>query len=141
MKELKNFRRDERIQIHNLGSLCSDRSRGAGLITHHTSLITLKKVFFAKRTQSCSMFTGETEKTSACETHQNRCKTAQNRYETHSNEVKPPKLHPKMTHFTGPWTGMGTTPAPGVPNRSGSAGENIFFVKRSQTLPVIIEDL
>jgi hypothetical protein len=51
MKELKCFRRDERMPVQNLGSLCSDRARTpSGLITRHSSLPmgfwSQKKVFW-----------------------------------------------------------------------------------------------
>jgi hypothetical protein len=58
-----------------------------------------KKVFFAKRTQSCSMFTDKTEKTTARETHQNQYKTVQNRYETYSNDVETTRKTPQNGTF------------------------------------------
>jgi hypothetical protein len=69
MQKLKCFRRNEMMQVQNHGFLRSDRPRVPGLVTHHTSLITFpapvgwEKVFFAKRTQSCSIFTAFFEKT------------------------------------------------------------------------------
>jgi hypothetical protein len=80
-----------------------------------------KICFFAKRTQSCSMFTGKIEKITACETHQNRYKTAQNGYETHSTEVKITRKTPPNDTFYRSQARYGKRAAPGSNNWSGSA--------------------
>jgi hypothetical protein len=83
MKELKNFRLDERIQVHNLGSLCSDRSRGAGLIT-------LKKCFLPnepKAVQCLPRFLKNKVLTNRIRTDQNRIKTPLNHVKTPSKPL------------------------------------------------------
>jgi hypothetical protein len=61
-----------------------------------------KKVFFAKRTQSCSMFTAFFEKQSARKPHQNRIKTHSKQLKTDTNEAENTPFSPLAATISPP---------------------------------------
>jgi hypothetical protein len=79
---------------------CLRQGQSKGSSIHHDAaraakfwlLDSPKKYFFAKRTQSCSMFTEDFEKQSAHKPHQNRSKPYQNTPKPRQNTLETPQF-------------------------------------------------
>jgi hypothetical protein len=84
MKELQCFRRDERKQVQNLGSLCSDRTRTlvSSLITCRKLLDSPKKVFLPNEPKPVQCLPGKLKK--------------QQRAKRSKTDTKPLKTHLKQ---------------------------------------------